>query len=241
MALQVSAYGLSDKGRLRDKNEDAMAVEPSGAVIMVADGMGGAPAGEVASSLAVQEVCRGFHEGQGVREAILRANRRVMEMASSGEDLAGMGTTLTALRMDVGTGSFELGHVGDSRAYRLNGDRFSQLTRDQTVVEEMVEAGTLSRSEARDHYLGHILSQALGTQPSPEVQVLLGVAEEGDRFLLCTDGLVRVMEDEDLEGWVLRSREEDLEDLVQAWVEEANRRGAPDNVTIALLAVDGTA
>lgn len=238
MPFRISAIGLSDKGRVRPKNEDAMAVEPSRGIVMVADGMGGAPAGEVASALAVQEVCKGLHAGMGLRDAILGANERIVRMATSESGLFGMGTTLTALVVKADTGAFEGGHVGDSRAYRLNGDDLFQITRDHTVVAGMVEAGTLSPSAARDHYLGHILSRALGTQEEPEVDVFLGVVEVGDRFLVCSDGLMRVMEDRDVEAWLQKSRQEDLENVVRAWVEEANRRGAPDNVTIAILAVE---
>lgn len=238
MAFLLTAFGLSDQGRVRAKNEDAMAVEPSRGIVMVADGMGGAPAGEVASSLAVQEVCRGFHEGQGMRDAFLRANDRILKLAAEQAPLAGMGTTLTALRVRAATGAFEIGHVGDSRAYRLVGDRLVQVTRDQTVVAEMVEAGTLSPSDARGHHLEHLLSQALGTEEDPEVEVVLGQVEAGDRFLVCSDGLIRVMEDDDLEEALLRSRQMDLEDVIRGVVREANRRGAPDNVTMAILAVD---
>jgi serine/threonine protein phosphatase PrpC len=238
LALRISAFGLSDQGRVRAKNEDAMAVEPSRGIVMVADGMGGAPAGEVASALAVQEVCRGFHKGQGMREAFLRANGKILNLGAEQAPLAGMGTTLTALRVTAETGAFEIGHVGDSRAYRLSGNQLWKVTRDHTVVADMVEAGTLSPDRARGHHLGHILSQALGTQEDPEVDLILGVAEAGDRFLLCSDGLTRVLEDEDLEESLLRSRRTKLEDVVRGAVEEANRRGAPDNVTMAILAVD---
>lgn len=238
MPFRISAFGLSDKGTVRPKNEDAMAVEPSRGIIMVADGMGGAPAGEVASALAVQEVCKGLHAGLPLPDAILEANRRIFAMATEEVALFGMGTTFTALQVNADSGAFEGGHVGDSRAYRLNGDELFQITRDHTVVAGMVEAGTLRPSDARDHYLGHILSRALGTQEDLEVDVFLGVAEVGDRFMICSDGLMRVMEDRDLKEWLQRSREGELEDVVRQWVEEANRRGAPDNVTVAILGVE---
>lgn len=240
MPFSISAFGLSHKGKVRSGNEDSMAVEPSRGIVMVADGMGGAPGGEVASAFAVQEVCRGLHEGQGLRDAFLRANGKILRVSCEQPALGGMGTTLTALRVDAETGGFEVGHVGDSRAYRLNGDDFRQLTRDHTVVADMVEEGTLSPSQARVHHLGHILSQALGTHEEPEVEVVLGVVEEGDRFLLCSDGLTRVMEDRELLAYLRRSREERLEKVIEDAVEEANRRGAPDNVTLAILAVQAS-
>ncbi len=207
---------------------------------MVADGMGGAPAGEVASSLAVQELCRGLHAGIGMQEAFQRANREILRMADADPSLLGMGTTLTALRLEAESGGFEVGHVGDSRAYRLNRDDLSQVTRDHTVVAGMVEAGMLSSSEARGHYLGHILSRVLGAEEDLEAELILGAAEAGDRFLVCSDGLMRVMEEGDLKEWLQRSREVGVEDVVRGLVEEANRRGAPDNVTVGVLAVDAS-
>lgn len=238
LPFHITAFGISDKGVARPQNEDAMAVEPSKGIAIVADGMGGAPAGEVASALAVQEVCRGFHEGQGIREAVERANGKILEAATEKESLSGMGTTLTALQIDSQTGAFQVGHVGDSRAYRLNEDTLVRLTRDHTVVAEMVAAGTLPASAARGHQLEHILSQALGTHPEVEVEVVLGLAQDGDRFLLCSDGLIRVLEDTELEVALLASRSGGLEEVVDGLVQEAIRRGAPDNVTAAILAVD---
>jgi len=238
MPLRITAFGLSDRGRVRPKNEDTMAVEPSRGILMVADGMGGAPAGEVASAMAVQEVCRGFHAGEGMKESVLRANTKIREMAQSQPAFRGMGTTLTALRVSVESGAFEVGHVGDSRAYRLHGDALWQLTLDHTAVRAMVEGGTLSPQQARNHPMSHILSRALGTAEEVEVDILLGVAEAGDRFLLCSDGLIRVMDDSELEERLMAARGGKLEQLVRSIVEEANLRGAPDNVTVALLAMD---
>jgi len=238
MPFRISAFGLSDKGKVRPNNEDAMAVEPSRGIVTVADGMGGAPAGEVASALAIQEACRGFHAGEGMQESVLRANRTIWEMAQTKPSFHGMGTTLTALRVSAKSGAFEVGHVGDSRAYRLHGEALWQLTRDHTAIASMVEEGLISPLKARTHPMSHILSRALGTQDEVEVEVILGVAEAGDRFLLCSDGLIRVFEDRELEERLLAGRDRKLEDVVRTIVEEANLRGSPDNVTVAILAVD---
>lgn len=238
MSLNISAFGLSDRGKVRSRNEDAMVVKPGDGTVIVADGMGGAPAGDVASAEAVREVYRDLRDGRSLGDAFRSANDRILEMGEEEESRTGMGTTLTVLRLDPESGAFEIGHVGDSRAYRLVGDELIQLTRDQTLVADMVDAGTLSPSEARQHYLGHILSQALGTREQLEVEVLRGVAGEGDRFLLCSDGLLRVLDDEDLLRWLRESRSRGLEEVVEGMVEEANRKGAPDNVTVAVLSVD---
>ena len=238
MGPRLSAFGLSDVGNVRSNNEDTMAVEPSRGIVIVADGMGGAPAGEVASAVAVQEVCRGFHAGDGMRESVLRANGKILEMARSQPAFQGMGTTLTALRVAAETGAFEVGHVGDSRAYRLHDGALWQLTQDHTAVGAMVEAGIIRPEVAHTHPLGHILSRAVGTDDELEVDLLLGVAEAGDRFLLCSDGLIRVLNDRELEERLLVPGKGRLEDLVRGLVEEAKVRGAPDNVTVAILALD---
>jgi protein phosphatase len=173
-----------------------------------------------------------------MREAILKANARILEVAECQPSLRGMGTTLTALRLDADTGVFEIGHVGDSRAYRLNEGTLWKLTRDHTAAEAMVEQGALSPQQARNHAMSHLLSRALGTQELVDVEVLLGTAESGDRFLLCSDGLVRVFEDWELEERLRECRRGKVEEVVTSLIEEANQRGAPDNVTVAILAVD---
>lgn len=218
-----------------------MVVEPSRGIVVVADGMGGAPAGEVASALAVQEVARGLHAGAGMEESVQRANRRILQMAESQPAMSGMGTTLTALRVYPETGSYVVGHVGDSRAYILSEDNFSQISRDHTMVRDMVDAGRIPASAEREHPLGHILSRVLGTQADVTVDVVEGELRNGDRFLLCSDGLGRVMDLAEIEDWIRKAGSIPLETLVDTMVGEANRRGAPDNVTVALLTAEGQA
>ena len=218
-----------------------MVVEPSQGIMVVADGMGGAPAGDVASALAVQEVAKGLHAGTGMEEAVQAANRRILEIAKSQPAMSGMGTTLTALRVNPETKVYIVGHVGDSRAYILSGDTFSQISRDHTMVRDMVDAGRIPASAEREHPLGHILSRVLGTQADVAVDVVEGDLREGDRFLLCSDGLVRVMDGTEIEEWIRKVGTMPLEELVDTMLGEANRRGAPDNVTVALLTVENQA
>lgn len=239
VSLEIRAFGRSDVGRVRGRNEDTVSVEPSNGMVVVADGMGGAPAGDFASSLAVQEVARSLHAGGGMEEAIQRANRKLLDTVDSRPALAGMGTTLTALRIDPETSAFVLGHVGDSRAYRLSDGDFRQMSRDHTMVRDMVEAGKIPASAEREHPLGHILTRVLGAEDPVEVDLLEGVALEGDSFLLCSDGLAKVMEDGEVEEWLRRVGELSLDEVVDTMVEEANRRGAPDNITVAILTVGG--
>ena len=138
------------------------------------------------------------------------------------------------------TESFVLGHVGDSRAYLLSNDGFSQISRDHTMVRDMVEAGKIPASAEREHPLGHILSRVLGTEADVDVDLFEGRLQGGYCFLLCSDGLVKVMEDTELEDWIRRAQSEPLEAVVDTMVEEGNQRGAPDNITVAFLAVDAS-
>lgn len=238
MSLKIRAFGRSDIGQVRGRNEDTLAVEPSKGIVVVADGMGGAPAGDLASALAVQEVARGLHAGEGMREALTRANRKILGTADAQPALSGMGTTITALRVILEEGRYVLGHVGDSRAYLLSGETFSQISRDHTMVRDMVEAGKIPASAEREHPLGHILTRVLGTEESVELDFYEGPVQSGSCFLLCSDGLVKVMEDPEIEDWVRRARTEALETLVDGMVEEGNERGAPDNITVAFLTLE---
>lgn len=215
-----------------------MVVEPSQGIVVVADGMGGAPAGEVASALAVQEVAQRLHDGTEMEEAVQAANRRVLAMSESQPAMSGMGTTLTALRVRTEPKVYTVGHVGDSRAYILSEDTFSQISRDHTMVRDMVDAGRIPASAEREHPLGHILSRVLGTEADVAVDVVEGELRDGDRFLLCSDGLVRVMDGTEIEEWIRKVGTIPLEELVDTILGEANRRGAPDNVTVAILTVE---
>jgi protein phosphatase len=239
--FHIEAFGRSDVGQVRVRNEDTLAVEPTQGIVVVADGMGGAPAGDLASALAVQEVARSLHSGEAMLAAVLAANEKIRAMAETQPILNGMGTTVTALQLSPESGRFVIGHVGDSRAYRMASGSLTQLTRDHTMVRDMVDAGRIPASAERDHPLAHILSRALGTEEEVEVDLLEGEVAGGDCFLLCSDGLMKVMEDEEIEAWMERLGEEPPEPVVEGMVEEANRRGAPDNVTVALLVVKGTA
>ena len=238
MSLRISAYGRSHVGQVRTRNEDMMAVEPSLGLVVVADGMGGAPGGDLASSLAVQEVTRRIQEGKGMEHAIREANRKILDTARDRPAFSGMGTTLTALQVSTAERIFTLGHVGDSRAYRLARDGFSQLSRDHTMVRDMVDAGRIPASAERAHPLGHILSRALGTEEEVQIDLMDGAIKDGDCFMLCSDGLMKVLEEEEIERSVRMVTGRSLEDVVEGIVEEANLRGAPDNITVAMLSVE---
>lgn len=248
------AAGLSDVGRVRTRNEDALALEPDRGLAVVADGMGGHPAGDVASRIAADTAVERLSDllatdgewddgrGERMREAVHAANDRVLREAETHPEQRGMGTTLTVLFVDPRAGRFLVGHVGDSRAYVYRDGALEQITRDHTWVQERVEAGDLPPEVARTHPMGHMLTQALGTQPDVDVQVTDGDAPPGSLFLVCSDGLVGMLADHEVEA-ILRDEEpadaEALERTAERLVADANGEGGTDNITVALLRVEG--
>lgn len=256
VSLKVSVSTLSDVGRRRQRNEDAVGSDEAGGLLVVADGMGGHPAGHVASRLAVEEALHSLRNGSGpggdggpheasreeggdrMAEAVRSADRRIRSEGLRDPERAGMGTTLTALHLDAHRGTWHIGHVGDSRAYRYRGGILEQLTRDDTWVQSQVEAGRIKPENARNHPWGSLLSQAVGLEEPAEPSVLEGEADPGDVFLLCSDGLMAHMEDEELARVMEEHVGEGLEAVARALVDAANERGGIDNITVGLLGVE---
>ena len=196
--LRVSEQAFrTDTGRQRNANEDSFFVRPP--VFVVADGMGGAQAGEVASKAAADAFDRELPAAppeRVLKETIEAANRAIHEHARADPSLAGMGTTITAAIVDAGGEEVAIGHVGDSRAYRLRGGKLERLTRDHSLVEEMRRKGQLTDAQAEDHPQRSIITRALGPEPEVEVDVQTVPAQPGDLFLLCSDGLTTMLDDE---------------------------------------------
>lgn len=236
--FRLEAFGLSVVGKVRPRNEDALAVIPSMGLVVVADGLGGGPGGDVASAMAVQGVVRALRAGRGLREALVEANGQVLRVAEERRELRGMGTTVTALQVDQATWRFGLAHVGDSRAYRLRKGEFLRLTRAHTLVQEWVTRGLLAPEEACEHPLSHVLSRALGVGERVEADFLEGEVEVEDRFLLCSDGLVQVVDEVEMQEWLQQARGPRLRKAVEGMVEQGLRRGAPDNITVAVLSLE---
>ena len=236
MGLRVSEQaGLSDVGRQREANEDSFVVATP--VFAVADGMGGAQAGEVASRTAAA-VFEAPGEGEGTPEQrlthlVLEANRRIFDEATRHESLRGMGTTLTAALVE-GDG-VTLAHVGDSRAYRHRDGRLEQLTHDHSLVAELERGGQLTAEAAEHHPQRSIITRALGPEPEVEVDAHTHRARDGDVFLLCSDGLTGMVADDEMAA-ILRSAE-GLEDAAEALVRAANQSGGKDNITVVLFRV----
>jgi PPM family protein phosphatase len=236
MALRIVEYaGRTDVGRQRNANEDDFVLAPP--FFAVADGMGGAKAGEVASAMATEgfEGERDSGEPAEVQLArILReANRRIYDLAVADESHRGMGTTLTAAKV---TGDeISLGHVGDSRAYRMRDGELEQLTKDHSLVAELERTGQITAEAAEHHPQRSIITRALGPEPDVEVDTYTLAGRDGDLFLLCSDGLTSMISDEEIAS-ILRSAES-LDEAADALVRAANQSGGKDNITVVLFRV----
>lgn len=220
----------TDTGRQRSENEDSLFVRAP--IFVVADGMGGAQAGEVASKTAADAFDRDLPEGppgRFLRETIEEANRRINELARADPSKAGMGTTITAAIVDAQAEEVGIGHVGDSRAYRLRRGKLERLTRDHSLVEEMRRKGQITDAQAEDHPQRSIITRALGPEPDVEVDLQTVPASPGDLFLLCSDGLT-TMVSEDRIAAVL-SAATSMREAVRTLVDEANGAGGRDNIT----------
>jgi protein phosphatase len=233
----AASHAGTDPGKKRRRNEDSYVIAPP--LFAVADGMGGAQAGEVASGLAAAALEESRANGGGERrviELIQEANRRVHQRATTDATTAGMGTTITAALVEP-DGRVVFGHVGDSRAYLLRDDKLEQLTNDHTLVAELVRRGELSPGEAEVHPQRSVITRALGTDPDVDVDTFSVDAQPGDLYLICSDGLSSMVDASDLEQ-ILRRYRTDLATASKALIQAANRGGGEDNITAVLFAVD---
>ena len=225
------AAAVTDTGRQRLRNEDAFVCEPP--LFAVADGMGGARAGEVAARLAATAL-EEAERGGDVLGLITEANRRIWERSVTDPETAGMGSTVTAALVD-GTGDkVTIGHVGDSRAYLLRDGELEQLTSDHSLVAELVEGGVLTPEEAERHPQRSAITRALGTEPTVEVDVFAIDAVAGDLFLICSDGLSSMVDDETVAS-VIGDAGGDPARAAEALVAAANANGGQDNITVVLF------
>ena len=230
---------VTDPGRTRRHNEDSYVVEPP--LFAIADGMGGALAGEGASRLATAAWKDSPAAAGGERriaDLIQEANRRVYDRSSKDPNTSGMGTTITVALVEDESVAF--GHVGDSRAYLIREARMEQLTEDHSLVNELLKTGKLSREEAETHPQRSVITRALGTDPDVDVDTFSVRAETGDLFLLCSDGLTDMVSEDSILEVVERHRE-DIDSALRALVKEANRGGGQDNITVVAFEIaDGS-
>ncbi len=245
----ISTGAQTDRGLVRDRNEDSFAVierELLGlgpaALLVVGDGIGGHLAGDVASNTAVQHIVRSIaaHNVDGtepdpnrvLKRAVEAANREVMRAAKA-NSLHGMGTTISCLLIASHQGY--LAHVGDSRIYLQRGGRLQQLTMDHRFVEEQVMAGVLTREEAEEHPKRHVITRAVGIDPTVKVDTTNVEIMPGDRFLVCTDGVTLEMSDQEIAQVLAKGRPPEV---AAHLVEFANRRGGHDNSTAVVATID---
>jgi serine/threonine protein phosphatase PrpC len=228
--------GLTDPGRVRRRNEDSFVCDPP--LFAVADGMGGAQAGEIASRLAASALHE-YHEADSLdpearlRSIIQEANRRIYARASTDPHASGMGTTITAAL--VSGARVSVGHVGDSRAYLFRDDMLEQLTEDHSLVADLVRSGRLTPEEAEVHPQRSVITRALGTDAAVTVDSFSVEAKAGDVYLLCSDGLTTMLGSDPVRKALAETSS--LEEAARRLIGEANAAGGEDNVTVVLFAV----
>ena len=249
--MQIEAYGLTHVGRQRQHNEDSLLVSKDASLFLVADGMGGHAAGEIASRIAVDSITEFIvhtKEDDGtwphaydeqyrrttnrLMAALRMANSRVLEAMRKDARLRGMGTTVVACMADGETMS--VAHVGDSRAYLVRGGKLTRLTNDHSWVFEQVQAGMLTEAEAEKHPLRNVITRALGGALSVNPDASEVESQLGDVYLLCSDGLTGMVPEDE----ILRVVSENAGDLVvacQQLIDVANQRGGIDNITAVLV------
>ena len=226
---------ITDPGRKRRHNEDAFVLEPP--LFAIADGMGGAQAGEVASRLAAAALKESGADAGGeqrIADLIQEANRRVYDRSSTDPNTSGMGTTITVALVEDGRVAF--GHVGDSRAYLIRDGGMEQITEDHSLVNELMKSGKLTAEEAESHPQKSVITRALGTDPDVDVDTFTIDAVTGDVFLLCSDGLTDMVDEEIILELVERNRG-DIDAMLKALVREANRGGGEDNITVVAFEI----
>jgi protein phosphatase len=241
--VHITAAGRTDVGVIRSGNEDSLLMVPDRGIFLVADGMGGHAAGEVASDMAVNAIARELDSLRGLRDeqvaermraAIRAANGAIFQRTLTEHDKRGMGTTVTALTL---FGSrFLIGQVGDSRAYLLRDNRLSQVTKDHSYVQEQVDAGYLTPEQARTHPYSNVITRCVGANNDVMPDIYVGAVKARDVFLLASDGLTGMLEDYQLAE--LLSPDRMPQDEVDALIAEANRHGGLDNITAIIVRID---
>ena len=241
--MHITCAARTDVGLIRSGNEDNYLMVPERGVFIVADGMGGHAAGEVASEMAVRIVAQDLGSFRGLSpddaaarmiQSIRDANAAIYERTLSEHDKRGMGTTATVLVLHANR--YLVGQVGDSRGYLLRDGVFHQLTKDHSYVQEQVDAGYLTPEQARSHPYANVITRCVGASGDVTPDLFSGVVRAGDVFLLASDGLTGMLEDDVLAA-ILRS-EGTPEKWVDRLVAEANRRGGLDNITALIVRVD---
>jgi protein phosphatase len=239
----LSFFGKSDVGLKREYNEDSFATRPDLHLCMAADGMGGAAAGEHASRIFVESVCKVFETGedysengalQTLKKAFFTANTNILNHVKENPHHQGMGCTAEVLIFhDTG---FAIGHVGDSRTYRFRNGALKLLTHDHSLVQEQIDKGLITEAEAKRHSMRNIVLRAIGVEPDVKLDLLRGRALPGDQFLLCSDGLSDMVGADAISKIIMTSA--DLSEKVERLIDMAKANGGSDNITAVMAMVN---
>jgi len=239
----VLAYAKSDIGLIRQTNEDSYACIPPN-LFIVADGMGGHVAGEIASKMAVTAVSEYISKNIGgnvnpeiaLEQAIIMANDLILQLSQSRDDCAGMGTTVSAVY--IASDNVFWGHVGDSRIYLFRDNELSQITNDHSLVWELVQSGNITKAEAHTHPQRNMLTRAVGTSKDIQIDTGVFIWKKGDVILLCTDGLTNMLSEKEISQIVIAGAG-DSKITIETLVESANKAGGSDNITAIMVKYDG--
>jgi len=229
----LSFFAITDKGNKRKVNEDSFLINEGLGLWVVADGMGGHGSGDVASKIATETIVQCVSEGYSLTDSIYLAHQQILSAARQGLGQWGMGTTVVALK--INGDDYEIGWVGDSRAYLLEGQQMYQLTRDHSMVQEMVDRGEISAAEAEFHPQRNVIVQAVGSPEIDDVRVdvIADTMQAGDMLLLCSDGLTTEVSEMDIAGILLESA--DAEIKTKKLITASLTAGGKDNVTVVVV------
>lgn len=258
MSISLRHAGLSDVGQQREVNEDSFCTLPRFGLFIVADGMGGHKAGDVASQMATESMTQFFSDTEGedstwpfhfdpqrtyeenrLLASVKLANRRIYEASIGDSNVQGMGTTVVSCVFTADREMVYIGHVGDSRCYRLRDKEFRQLTEDHSLINDYRQAMPHLTDEQMAALPRNVITRALGMQESVIVDIQVDLPEPGDVYLLCSDGLSETLTEQEMAD-ILAEQSDNLESATKKLVESANKSGGDDNITVVLVAIDGT-
>ncbi len=251
---KITIMGLTDAGMVRSKNEDAIGYDSALGLVVLADGMGGHRGGEIASSMTVDTIidqlqqklpeitAGGVDETSGfslesicIQDAVVAANDLVYKTAEANPEHKGMGTTIVVLQFY--NNSFSLAHIGDSRCYRLRNDKFEQITKDHSLLQELIDRGFYTPEEARNSMNKNLVTRALGIDPIVMPDIQEDIVLKNDIYLLCSDGLTDLVEDEDI-YYTIKEFSANLEEAAKQLITKANQNGGKDNISVMLCRID---
>lgn len=226
----MNIFGKSDIGLVRTSNQDCFYIDESLKWAVVADGMGGHNGGETASNMAVETIKNEISDGKSPYDAIVKANALIYEKSLREETLLGMGTTVVFC--SAGDKKAEILHVGDSRAYKISNGKMERITKDHSIVQQLIDSGTITEEQAKYHPQKNLITRAVGTENSVSVDFNTVDFTSGDIILLCSDGLSSYVDGDDILDIINKN---DLHTAVSKLIEKANENGGKDNVTVVLI------